>query len=194
MSPEIQQILVSRLGRIASAQDLTLAIAESCTGGTLCSAIVAHPEASGALERGFVVYSVDAKCELLGLERRRVEECAGVSEDIARAMAQAAMANSRADLGVAITGFAGPREGDEEVGLVHLAVARDCRTWHREFHLGDIGREAVCKEAIREALELAIGVARDSQLQGDPTGRTNENDAKSPCKPLSASRRTFDVS
>ncbi|MGE4304017.1 MAG: CinA family protein [Novosphingobium sp.] len=161
MNSKVHNILVSRLGRIASAHDLTMAIAESCTGGGLCSAIVANTEASGTLERGFVVYSIDAKCELLGLERQRVEECAGVSEDIARAMARAALTKSQAGLGIAITGFAGPPEGEEEVGLVHIAAARDSRSWHRELHLGEIGREAVCKEAIREALELAILAARD---------------------------------
>lgn len=186
MSPKIPNILVSRLGRIAAAQDLTLAIAESCTGGTLCSAIVANPEASGALERGFVVYSLDAKCELLGLERRRVEECAGVSEDIARAMARAAIAKSHAELGIAITGFAGPREGDEEVGLVHIAAARHNRSWHRELHLGEIGREAVCKRAIRQALELAITAARDTRSREESTVKTPANDANSVSKGLSA--------
>lgn len=161
MWSELQNLMVTRLGRIAAAQDLTFAIAESCTGGTLCSAIVANPAASGALDRGFVVYSIDAKCELLGLERRPVEECAGVSEEIARAMARAAIARSHAKIGIAITGFAGPRECDEEVGLVHIAAARGYRSWHRVLHLGDIGREAVCRKAVIEGLELALIAARN---------------------------------
>lgn len=179
MASEIQTLLISRLGRIAAEHNLTLAIAESCTGGALCSAIVAHPKASGALERGFIVYSTDAKCELLGLDRGRVEECAGVSEDIAMAMAGAAIAQSHADVGIAITGFAGPREGSEEVGLVHLAVARDHRLWHRELHLGALGREAVCRNAVREALELALLAARTPDSLKAPTSSAPQNNAKS---------------
>lgn len=179
MASEIQTLLISRLGRIAAEHNLTLAIAESCTGGALCSAIVAHPKASGALERGFIVYSTDAKCELLGLDRGRVEECAGVSADIAKAMASAAIAQSRADLGIAITGFAGPRQGSEEVGLVHLAVARNRRSWHRELHLGAIGREAVCRNAVREALELALLAARAPESLEAPTSSIPPDNAKS---------------
>lgn len=145
----------------------SLATAESCTGGLLAAAIVSHPGVSRAFERGFVTYSVDAKCELLGLERHHVEECEGVSADIARAMARAAVRESRADLAAATTGFAGPRQGDEEVGLVHVAVAsaNDCA--HRELHLGDIGREAICEKAVATALEMLIEQADASD---DPGG------------------------
>lgn len=156
MPSETVSRLVARLGEAVQEDCTSLATAESCTGGQLAAAIVADPEVSGALERGFVVYSLDAKCELLDLERGRVEECEGVSEDIARAMAIAALHRSRADLAVAITGFAGPREADEEVGLVHLATARGEETRHRELHLGEIGREEVCEQAVIAALEMLI--------------------------------------
>lgn len=151
--------LVARLGHIAKAKGITLAAAESCTGGMLCAAIVSDPRASGALERGFVVYSVNAKCELLGLERERVEQCGGVSEDIARALAASSLARSQAHLSIAITGFAGPPEGEEEVGLVHIAAARGKAISHKELHLGDIGRNAVCEQSVIAALSLAIELA-----------------------------------
>jgi nicotinamide-nucleotide amidase len=155
--------LVAELARAVKDRDLLLAVAESCTGGMLAAAIVADEEASPALERGFVVYSVDAKCELLGLERQHVEECAGVAEDIARGMARAALAQSHADLAAAITGFAGPRQGDEEVGLVHIATATRDDTDHRMLRLGDVGRLAVCEESVRTALEMLVdGAARIS--------------------------------
>ena len=156
MQSETISRLVTRLGEAVKQDCTSLATAESCTGGQLASAIVADPEVSGALERGFVVYSLDAKCELLDLERHRVEQCEGVSEDIARGMAVAALQRSHADLAVAITGFAGPQQADEEVGLVHIATAGHGGNRHRALHLGDIGRAAVCEKAVIAALEMLI--------------------------------------
>lgn len=152
--------LIDELGDIVLPREWLIACAESCTGGMLASSIVANTKVSSALDRGFVVYSVDAKCELLGLGRSRVEECDGVSEDIARAMARAALDESHADLAVAITGFAGPRVGDEEVGLVHLASATPSGTDHRVLHLGEIGRRRVSEAAVETALEMLIQAAK----------------------------------
>lgn len=149
-------LLVDRLAARLRAHSLSLVTVESCTGGRLASTIVSHPSASGMLERGFVVYSVDSKCELLGLDRRQVESCDGVSEGVARSLASAALRKSRADLSAAITGFAGPRSGGEEVGLVHVAVGTAGTTHHQALHLGDIGREAVTLRAIATALDMLI--------------------------------------
>lgn len=151
--------LLEQLANILLARDHTLAVAESCTGGMLASAIVSNVAASPILERAFVVYSIDAKCDVLGLERERVEECEGVAEDVARAMAERALENSRANLAVAITGFAGPREGDEEVGLIHLATANARGTKHEVLHLGDIGRNKACQKAVEAALKMLVDQA-----------------------------------
>ena len=149
-------LLVDRLAARLRSHGFTLVTAESCTGGRLASTIVSHPSASGMLERGFVVYSPESKCELLGLDRREVESCDGVSEQVARSLALAALRNSRADLSAAITGFAGPRSGGEEVGLVHIAVGTADAIYHQALHLGDIGREAVTLHAIATALDMLI--------------------------------------
>lgn len=149
-------LLVDRLAARLRSHDFTLVTAESCTGGRLASTIVSHPLASGMLERGFVVYSTESKCELLGLDRREVENCNGVSEQVARSLASAALRNSRANLSAAITGFAGPQTGQEEAGLVHIAVGMPGATYHQVLHLGDIGREAVTLHAIATALEMLI--------------------------------------
>ena len=153
--------LVEQLGKYLKQRGARIAIAESCTGGMVASALVAHPEVGGALERAMIAYSVDAKCDLLGLDRDRVEECAGVSEDVARAMARAALERSRAELALAITGFAGPQERDEEVGLIHIASASD---WGAELHVrkhfGSPGRNVVRQLASEEALRLAIVTLR----------------------------------
>ncbi|MXO64094.1 hypothetical protein GRI48_13910 [Altererythrobacter oceanensis] len=63
-----------------------MAIAESCTGGMVASSLVDNPEVGGTLKRCLVVYSNQAKCDLLGLDRRSIEECDGVSEEVARTM------------------------------------------------------------------------------------------------------------
>lgn len=113
------------------------------------------PGLSHVFERGFVVYSKDAKCDLLGVARERVETCGAVSETVAREMAQGALRRSKADIVLAITGFAGPGDDDEEEGLVHFACARrNGQTCHREEHFGPIGRQGVRIEALRTALSL----------------------------------------
>lgn len=152
--------LVTELGGILVPRKMKIAVAESCTGGMLASAIVGDVNASPIIDRAFVVYSIDAKCEMLGLARTRVEECGGVAEDVARAMAESALDRSHADLAVAITGFAGPRESDEEVGLIHVASAAKDGIRHRVLHLGDIGRTAACEAAVRVALEMAVDHAK----------------------------------
>ena len=151
--------LVHDLGKLLLPGHFKIATAESCTGGMLACAIVSDIDASSILERAFVVYSVDAKCEMLGLERDRVEECGGVAKDAAIAMARSALQKSGADLAVAITGFAGPREGDEEVGLIHIATAYAQGVHHKALHLGDIGRKAACEQAVAAALEMMIEVS-----------------------------------
>ncbi len=153
--------LIAELGELLVPREMKIAVAESCTGGMLASAIVGDIDASPVIDRAFVVYSIDAKCEMLGLARRRVEECGGVAEDVARAMAGSALDRSLADLAVAITGFAGPRESDEEVGLIHVATAATDGTRHRVLHLGDIGRAAACEEAVKVALEMIVDHARE---------------------------------
>ncbi len=109
------------------------------------------------------MYSNDSKCELLGIDRAEVESCDGVSETVARYMARAAWEASRADLSAAITGFAGPRQSSEEVGLVHIAVSNKTTTRHAVHHLGDIGREAINRRAVDLALAMLILATTDRQ-------------------------------
>jgi nicotinamide-nucleotide amidase len=99
---------------------LTLAVAESCTGGMLAARLTSVPGSSAFLERGYVTYSNRAKVELLGVEAALLERHGAVSEQAASAMAAGARARSGADLALAITGIAGPDGGSEEkpVGYV----------------------------------------------------------------------------
>lgn len=146
---------VAALLKEAARRDISLATAESCTGGLLASLLTDVEGASRAFERGFVVYSEDAKCELLGIAAERIRHCGAVSAEVAIAMAEGALARSRADIAVAITGFAGPAGPGDEPGLVHFACARrGGATRHREAHLGDIGRGPVRIACLRIALEM----------------------------------------
>lgn len=139
----------------AGKRDLAIVTAESCTGGLLASLLTDIEGASSAFERGYVVYSSQAKCELLGIEAALIDRCGAVSEDVAVAMAKGALAASHGDVAVAITGFAGPGAPGDEEGLVHLAaVDRGGRMAHREVHLGAIGRGPVREQSLAIALDL----------------------------------------
>lgn len=145
---------IHRLLRKACDADLKLATAESCTGGLLASLLTDVQGCSHAFERGFVTYTEEAKREMLGVPADLLEKHGAVSEPVARAMAEGALARSGADIAVSITGFAGPtRQGEE--GLVHLACARIGRdTIHRAAHYGAVGRGGVRIEALKTATEM----------------------------------------
>lgn len=137
--------------------ELKLATAESCTGGLLASLLTDVPGCSHAFERGFVTYTEESKRELLAVPAEVLETDGAVSESCARAMAEGALANSRADIAVAVTGIAGPGGGlpGKPVGLVHFAVAvRGGPTIHAEHRFGDIGRSAVRIATVKAALEM----------------------------------------
>ena len=151
--------LAEAILREASDRSLTLATAESCTGGLLASLLTDVDGYAHVFERGFVVYSDQAKHQMLGVDPDAIHRHGAVSETIARAMSEGALEHAQADLAVAVTGFAGRGAPDEEPGLVHFAVSRrGRRTVHREEHFGDIGRGAVRLECLRCSLEL-IGQA-----------------------------------
>ena len=141
---------------------LRLATAESCTGGLLAGLLTEIAGSSDVVERGFVAYSNAAKTELLGVPEATLAEHGAVSEPVARAMAQGAIARSHADIAVAVTGLAGPGGGTaaKPVGLVHIAAAlRGGAVLHRECRFGDIGRGAVRIASVEAALQLAAQVA-----------------------------------
>lgn len=157
---------------IASNAGFNLTAAESCTGGLLCSLLTDIQGASSAFDRGFIVYSNEAKCDLLGLERRMIDDCGAVSEPVARAMAEGALGKSKAHLAIAITGFAGPGEPDDEPGLVHFAcAAHGLETHHRVEHFGNIGRGATRIAALRVALKMLNEMQLAMTVNRPPTSR-----------------------
>jgi nicotinamide-nucleotide amidase len=145
---------VSRILRKACDADLRLATAESCTGGLLASLLTDVEGCSHAFDRGFVTYTEEAKTQMLGVPPGMLKEHTAVSEPVARAMAEGALAQSSADIAVAITGYAGPTKEGEE-GLVHFACARRGQvTRHREAHYGAIGRGGVRVESLKVATRM----------------------------------------
>jgi len=113
------------VGALLTQRKRTLAVAESCTGGLISGRITNIAGSSAYFERGVVVYSNAAKTELLGVPADRIERYGAVSREVAKAMAQGMRERAKTDLGLAVTGIAGPSGGTPEkpVGLVYIALA-----------------------------------------------------------------------
>lgn len=156
MTPELKQRAADLLKAYEQKQ-LKIATAESCTGGLVAALLTEIAGSSAVVERGFVTYSNEAKTELIGVPADLIAGHGAVSEPVARAMAEGALKHSRADVAVAITGIAGPGGGTatKPVGLVHFGLARKgSATIHLERRYGDLGREAVRRSAVTDALGL----------------------------------------
>ena len=150
---------------------LTIATAESCTGGLVAGALTEIPGSSEVIDRGFVTYSDDAKRAMLGVKATTLATFGAVSKETATAMAVGALERAGVDLAVAITGIAGPGGATpgKPVGLVHLAVAaRDGRILHRECRFGAIGRGAVRQRSVVEALRMLTELARGPKIHAKP--------------------------
>jgi nicotinamide-nucleotide amidase len=136
-----------------------LATAESCTGGLIAGAITDIAGSSDVFDRGFITYSNEAKCDMLGVSPETLAEHGAVSHEAARAMAFGALSRSKADIAVSVTGIAGPGGGSAEkpVGLVYLAIAElDGETHVVEHRFGDAGRDVVRTETVRAALKAFL--------------------------------------
>lgn len=157
MSDQEVVTAASAISRRLKAAKLSLVTAESCTGGLIAAAITEIPGSSDVLERGYVTYSNGAKANNLGVPEETLKNHGAVSEQTARAMAEGALAHSRADISVSVTGIAGPDGGsaDKPVGLVHFAAARrGGSTVHREMRFGNLGRGEVRRRSVLTAFEL----------------------------------------
>jgi nicotinamide-nucleotide amidase len=136
---------------------LKLATAESCTGGLIAGLLTEIAGSSDVVERGFVVYSNEAKMALLGVPESVIAAHGAVSEVTARAMAEGALQNSLADIAISVTGIAGPGGGSpgKPVGLVHLACAsREAATGHRRYVFERATRHQVRMKSVAAALDL----------------------------------------
>jgi len=139
------------------ARHLTLVTAESCTGGLIAAALTSVAGSSAVVLAGFVTYSNEAKTAMVDVPATLIARVGAVSEEVARAMAEGALARSGASIALSCTGVAGPGGGSAEkpVGLVHLGAAMAGReTIHaRKLFSGD--RTAIRAATVREAFALA---------------------------------------
>ena len=138
-----------------AARTLTIAIAESCTGGLIASRLTDVPGSSRYVERGIVSYSNAAKVELLGVPQELITAHGAVSEQVASSMAEGIRTRSRVDIGVGVTGIAGPDGGtpDKPVGMVCIAASSVAGTRVRTFRFVG-GREMVKFQASQAALDM----------------------------------------
>ncbi len=152
-----QQALVAQLAELLLARKLMMATAESCTGGLIAGACTDLAGSSAWFERGFVTYSNEAKTESIGVDAALIAAHGAVSEPVARAMAEGAVAQSRAQVSVAVTGVAGPTGGSAEkpVGTVWFGWSVDglVRSERRRF---DGDRAAVRAATVHHALQNLV--------------------------------------
>ena len=156
-----EQALVLALGGALRARGVMLATAESCTGGLIAAACTAQAGSSDWFERGFVTYSNEAKSEMLDVEAGLIATHGAVSAEVACAMADGALAHSRAQLAAAVTGIAGPTGAtpDKPVGTVWLALAQVGQAAKAELLQLRGDRTAVRAQAVRLALERLLDAA-----------------------------------
>src|SRR6202050_3167187 len=181
---------------LCRSRKLTIATAESCTGGLVAGALTDIPGSSDVIDRGFVTYSNDAKRTMLGVKITTLATFGAVSKETATAMAVGALEKAGVDLAVSITGIAGPGGATpgKPVGLVHLAVAaRDGRILHRECRFGAIGRSAVRQRSVVEALRMLTELARGPQgavtARREAGSRARPRVARSPRRSVAKRRR-----
>ncbi len=161
-SPELTERAAALIALFAS-RGLKIATAESCTGGLVAGLLTEIAGSSAVVERGYVVYSNQAKQELLGVPAATIAAFGAVSEETARAMAQGAIAHAHADFAVAITGIAGPGGGTSEkpVGLVNFACAgTDGGVVALEKRFGALSRSAIRLASVGTALDLLERAAK----------------------------------
>jgi PncC family amidohydrolase len=164
MNPNIPLMSFAAVQQL-SAAGLTVATAESCTGGLIAAALTEVPGASAVFRYGWVTYCNEAKERLLYVPESLIEAHSVVSEEVVAAMAESAMRQSGADIAVAVSGNAGPTaaEGEPPVGTVCLALCR--RAAQRPMHtetllLPGLDRRSIRERVVLRALELLCDVAK----------------------------------
>lgn len=154
--------LATGLGQLLFSRKLSIATAESCTGGWIAQTITSVAGSSSWFDRGFVTYSNASKTDMLGVDSQLIETYGAVSEETARAMAQGAVVRSKAQLALAVTGIAGPDGGSDArpVGTVWLAWACPARETVAVFRQFDGDRRAIRRQSVIAAIEGVMVLLR----------------------------------
>ena len=157
---------VNRLLDRCKAKKLSVATAESCTGGLVAAAISEISGSSAVLDRGFVTYSNEAKQQMLGVTPATIDVYGAVSTECAAEMAKGALAHAQVDLAVSITGIAGPTGATpgKPIGLVYFcAASRSGRNIAHDRKYGDIGRSQVRRASVLQALAMLQELAEKEE-------------------------------
>jgi len=159
---------------VCTRKKLTLATAESCTGGLVAAALSEIAGSSAVLDRGFVTYSNTAKQQMLGVTPATIDVYGAVSRECAEEMAKGALAHASVDLAVSITGIAGPTGAvpGKPIGLVYFcAASRSGRVIAHDRKYGDIGRANVRRESMLQALAMLQELA-EKEEPSPPAGKS----------------------
>lgn len=149
-----QEVLV----RILIEKGFTISFAESCTGGKMAGAVVDVPDASKVLNASFVTYSNEAKMKYVNVSNDTLDRYGAVSEQTAKEMAQGVAKVNNAQVGVGITGIAGPGGGTNEkpVGTVCFGYCIQGNTKTETLHFGALGRDVVREKSVEHVLDVLI--------------------------------------
>jgi nicotinamide-nucleotide amidase len=159
---------------ICTRKKLTLATAESCTGGLVAATISEISGSSAVLDRGFVTYSNEAKQQMLGVTPATIDVYGAVSRECAEEMAKGALSHASVDLAVSVTGIAGPTGAvpGKPVGLVYFcAASRSGRAITHDRKYGDVGRANVRQQSVLQALAMLQELA-EKEEPSPPAGKS----------------------
>ncbi|MEM6465343.1 MAG: CinA family protein [Pseudomonadota bacterium] len=149
------------------AKGFLIATAESCTGGMIAAALTDVAGSSAVVDRGFVTYSNEAKVEMLGVKPSTLLAHGAVSQEVAREMAEGAMARSRSSIAISVTGIAGPGGSEHKPeGRVCFGLALTGRPAVTEtIEFGALGRDGVRTATVEHALALVLKAAKSVQAE-----------------------------
>lgn len=175
---EGDETLVARVGRLLMAEQATVTVAESCTGGGLGAALTEVSGSSAWFERGYITYSNRSKIEELGVHPDALATHGAVSREVVCQMAIGARRRAGADYALAISGIAGPSGGSPEkpVGTVHIALSSARGTWHRHMIYVQRDREQVRQASVYTALSLLLWMLEGRLTQHRVDGPFEDTD------------------
>ena len=151
------ELIVSQIHKLLLKNNLTIAVAESCTGGLVSSLLTQAPGSSGYFILGVVVYSNVSKNKILSIPNKLIEEKGAVSKQVAAKLAESVRKIAGADFGIGITGIAGPTGAtpNKPVGTVFISIAARKKTICKEFHFTG-NRTTIRKKSALKSLELLL--------------------------------------
>ena len=159
-SPDVVRVLAAKLVALLDERSMTIATAESCTGGAVAQAITSVAGCSSVMRGGVVAYHNEVKNSVLGVPAAVIEENGAVSEAVVRDMVCGVSRIMSADCAIATSGVAGPGGGTPEkpVGTVWIAAKVGRRVKTKMLAMHDLGREENVKRSVREAISMVCGM------------------------------------